>query len=338
MNKIICIVGPTASGKTKLAVELAKSAQGGPASGWNGSEIISADSRQVYKGLDIGTGKDLNEYGKVKYHLIDICEPEKKFTLFDWLKLARKKIKELHQKNILPIIAGGTGLYVQALVEGFQLAPANFKVQNSTFKSISNDKISKCKSNQYTRKALEKKSLQQLRKIYDRLLTTDNKLDLNNPHRLIRAIEKAQRGLEPTKSKPNFEILQIGITLPRAKLYEKIDRRVDERFAKEKMLEEVAGLLNRGVSIDWLTKLGLEYRIISTYLLDNFKFQSPNFKSISNDKVKNMTEYKQMAQELKNKSHAYARRQLTWFGRFPEIKWVKNSRETELLVRNFLKD
>jgi tRNA dimethylallyltransferase len=331
-KKIICIVGPTASGKTKLAVELAKKF---------GGEIISADSRQVYKGLDIGAGKDLSEYGKVPYHLIDICEPEEKFTLFNWLKEAREKIDALHSQNILPIVVGGTGLYTQALVEGFQLAPANFKLQNPNFKSISNDKCPNFKTKIYTRKELEKKSLKQLREIYNRLPATDNKLDLNNPHRLIRAIEKAQTNILPTKKKPNFEALQIGIKMPREKLYERIDKRVDQRFEKEGMLEEVADLIDREVDINWLTKLGLEYRIVGIYVmsqrlgLKNLKIK----KLIENSKFKidNFNSFESMATLLKYKSHAFSRRQLTWYRRFPAIVWVTSEKEAFAAVDNYLK-
>ncbi len=128
MKKIICVVGPTASGKTGLAVYLAKKFNG---------EIISADSRQVYRGLDIGTGKDLAEYDDIKYHLIDICKPEEDFNLFAWLELAQKTVKEILDRGKLPIIAGGTGLYVQAFIEGFILTQnVKRKTKNHNVKLI----------------------------------------------------------------------------------------------------------------------------------------------------------------------------------------------------------
>lgn len=336
-KKIICIVGPTASGKTKLAVELAKkiSAQGGPAYGWNGAEIISADSRQVYKGLDVGTGKDLKEYGKIKYYLINICEPEQRFTMFNWLKLARNKIKEIHERGKVPIVVGGTGLYVQALVEGFELSQ-KLKINPPAGGQNDNIKIKK-----YSRLELEKKSPKQLRTIYTKLPAPNIKLDIDNPRRLIRAIEKYQSELVPTKVKPDFETLQIGIDLPRKKLYENIDRRVDERFQKQKMLEEVEGLLDSGVDINWLTGLGLEYRIISDYINKILNIKNQNDKEkIKNlyQKVKNKKEFRVMEQKLKYKTHAFARRQLTWFRRFPEIKWIKNQKQAERLVKKFLEN
>lgn len=322
-RKIICIVGPTASGKTALGVKLAKkfSAKGGPAPGWNGAEIISADSRQVYKGLDIGTNKDLGEYNGVKHHLIDVCEQGEEFSVFDWLELAKIAIEDIFKRGKIPIVVGGTGLYIQALVEGFeqQVKCRKYKVT----------------SNKYTRQELDRKSLEELQEIYGKLPTTNDKLDLQNPRRLIREIERIQEGTCVSRQKPDFEVLQIGITLPRGILYEKIDRRVDSRF-KDGMLEEVGGLLNDGVNEKWLLDLGLEYKIIGNFLINNFQFSIFNLKSIFNDSIFKTKEFREMAQELKWKTHAYARRQLTWFHRFEEIKWVKINKEAEKLVAEFL--
>lgn len=295
-RKLIVIVGPTASGKTSLGVFLAKKFNG---------EIVSADSRQVYRGLDLGTGKDLKDYDGIKYHLIDICNPEDKFTLFDWLKLAREAINDIYKRGKLPIIVGGTGLYIQALVEGFEI--------KNTAKATNAKK--------YSRKCLNSKSIGELQNILADLAKEKlEKIDKNNPRRLIRAIEIAQEGDEPTKKKPNFEALQIGINLKREELYKKIDKRVDERF-RQGMLEEVQGLVGSGINKKWLLSLGLEYKIIGNYVL-------------SEDKDKNS--FEKMKQELKYKIHQYARRQLIWFRRFPEIKWVQSKEEAEKLAREFL--
>lgn len=295
-RKLIVIVGPTASGKTSLGVFLAKKFNG---------EIVSADSRQVYRGLDLGTGKDLKDYDGIKYHLIDICNPEDKFTLFDWLKLAREAINDIYKRGKLPIIVGGTGLYVQALVEGFEI--------KNTAKATNAKK--------YSRKCLNSKSIGELQNILADLAKEKlEKIDKNNPRRLIRAIEIAQEGDEPTKKKPNFEALQIGINLKREELYKKIDKRVDERF-RQGMLEEVQGLVSGGINKKWLLSLGLEYKIIGNYVL-------------SEDKDKNS--FEKIKQELKYKIHQYARRQLIWFRRFPEIKWVQSKEEAEKLAREFL--
>jgi len=292
-RKIICIIGPTASGKTGWGVSVARKFNG---------EIISADSRQVYRGLDIGTGKDLEDYRDVKYHLIDICEPGVYFTVFDWLERAREVIEDIFTRGKTPIIVGGTGLYVQALIEGFEL---KFESQKSKVK-------------RYRREELESKSLEELQKIIFKLKIVNSKLDMNNPHRIIRAIEKVQSGEIANKKKPDFQALQIAIDLPRDVLYDRIDQRVEERF-EQGMLEEVKSLIASGVDKKWLLGLGLEYRIIGRYVLGE--------SSQSFDKMK---------QELKYKIHAFARRQLTWFRRFPEIVWCNDLKSAEEEIKNFL--
>jgi tRNA dimethylallyltransferase len=319
MKKIICVVGPTASGKTGLAVKLAKKSNG---------EIVSADSRQVYRGLDIGTGKDLGEYSNIKHHLIDICDPEEDFSLFTWLERAKLTVEDILNRGKLPIIVGGTGLYVQAFVEGFEQEneKLNIKSQND------NVKIKK-----FSRQQLENKTLTQLQKILQNIdENVFKKIDQKNPHRLIRAIERAQEGIIISKNPPDYEFLQLGISLPRETLYKKIDQRVDSRF-EEGMLEEVAKLLQSGVNPQWLVKLGLEYRIISNFLANNSKFKVLNFNLMSNDQILKSNEFKEMAQELKYKIHAYARRQLIWFRRFPEIKWIDNEFEAKKIIKDFLK-
>lgn len=248
-TKIICIVGATGSGKTSLAVFLAKRFNG---------EIISADSRQVYKGLDIGTNKDLLDYGQIKYHLIDIIEPGEKFTVFDWKNKAEQAIKDILSKGKLPIVAGGTGLYVQALVEGFQQQNQKSKVKSQNYKS--NVKI-------FSREELDQKTLEELRGIYSNFQTLDSKIDINNPRRLIRAIEKAQEGIVETKLSPDFDTLQIGISLPRPLLYEKIDKNVEKWFECG-FFKEVRGLIDSGVDTAWLKSIGLNYRLASEFIIN----------------------------------------------------------------------
>jgi tRNA dimethylallyltransferase len=313
-RKIIVIVGPTASGKTGIGVRLAKELNG---------EIISADSRQVYRGLDLGTGKDLAEYNGTKYHLIDICEPGVRITLFDYLPLARKAIEDIFSRGKVPIIVGGTGLYVQALTEGFQLKlnqNANLKNQNDNSK----------------RKMLEQLSAQELQKILKKIDPESfEKIDIKNPHRLIRAIERAQEGNIPTKRKPNFEVLQIGINWPREQLYSRIDMRVEERF-KQGMLEEIEGLLKEGVCSEWLIGLGLEYREITNYIIQTSKFKPQN----DNLELKNIEQeisYGKMKDQLKLRIRQFSRRQMTWFKRFPEIVWENDYSNISKIVKDFLK-
>lgn len=305
-RKIICVVGPTASGKTKLAVDLAKRFSG---------EIISADSRQIFRGLNIGTGKDLQEYDNIAYHLIDIKDPEEEFTLFDFLELARKKIEDIFERGKLPIIVGGTGLYVQALVEGFSMKDISSKMQDTN-----NTQIQK---KQYSREYLEKLSKDQLQ---EALIDLDEEafltIDLANPYRMIRAIEKAQSGEKITKEKPDFEVFQIGINLSRQDLHEKINRRVEEWF-KEGFFEEVAGLLKGGVSLEWLNRIGLEYKILANYIFDNHKHS---------DEVV----FEEMKRQMKTAIRQYARRQITWFNRFPEIVWINSASEAEKVAEDYL--
>lgn len=314
---MVFILGPTGSGKTSLAVKLAKKFDG---------EIISADSRQVYKGLDIGSGKDLSEYDGVKYHLIDICIPEEKFTLFDWLEQAKTKIEEIFSAGKLPIVVGGTGLYAKALAEGFRISDSS-KLRT---------KSSGVASQHYSRDILNKMTLEKLQKLIKKLKIDSEKLDIQNPRRLIRAIEKTQEGISTTKQKPNFESLILAIDLPREELYSRIDKRVDVRFAKQRMLEEVVGLLSSGVSHQWLESLGLEYRIISDYLTQNFQVPISKFQSNHKSQVLNSKEFKEMAQELKWKTHGYARRQLTWLRKQQDLILIKSSSDAIKRITTWL--
>lgn len=300
-RKIVVVVGGTASGKTRLGVILAKKFNG---------EIVSADSRQVYRGLDIGTGKDLKEYDNIIHHLIDVCDPEQKFTMFDWLELAKKSIESIFEKGKAPIVVGGTGLYVQALIEGFLLEKTN---------------NSKLITNNYGRGTLDSKTKEELRVILKEFDSVAyEKIDTNNLRRLIRAIERAQSGERATKIKPNFEAIQIGVNTPREELYQKIDQRVDQWFA-DGIMGEVNDLISKGVDPNWLKSIGLEYRIIAQYLQDKPQDVRPS--GAHEGLIK---------QEIKNKNHGYARRQMTWFRRFPEINWISNNREAEKLVEKFL--
>ncbi len=329
-RKIIAIVGPTASGKTAIGVKLAKEFNG---------EIISADSRQVFRGLDIGTGKDLAEYHGVKYHMIDIKDPGEKFSLFDYLPLARAAISDIFSREKVPIIVGGTGLYVQGLVEGFKLSRKS-PVSPSVCQG------GKVESGKYTREELEKLTIEELnnllieldKKVYDELA------DKKNPHRLIRAIERSQEGIVTTKEKPDFDVLQIGLFWPKEILDKRIDKRVDDRF-EQGMLEEVNGLLNTGVDPEWLMSLGLEYRVITNYVLSNLLEESSEQserealrpRSFDDQNYRNSKQYIEMVSLLKTKSHQYAKRQITWFKRFPEIVWENDYEKIRGSVSDYLK-
>ena len=348
-RKIIAIVGPTASGKTAIGVKLAKEFNG---------EIVSADSRQIFRGLDLGTGKDLSEYNGVKYHLIDICDPEDEFNLFKYLELARLVIEDIFSRGKVPIIVGGTGLYVQALVEGFELKPMDVistpqlclraeKSSNKRSLHVGRDDTGGRGNNERGREQLNNLTIEQLQRILKDLKeqSFEKLVDKQNPHRLIRAIERAQSGEEMIKIKPDFEVLQIGLEWPREILNERIDRRVDERF-KQGMLSEAEGLVEAGIDINWLVGLGLEYRIIGLYLLIQnlkFKIQNDNEKLKINKlivncklKIENFESFNAMKQTLKVRSHQYAKRQMTWFKRFSEIVWEIDYEKIAQLVKSFL--
>jgi tRNA dimethylallyltransferase len=172
-------------------------------------------------------------------------------------------------------------------------------------------------------------------------------MDRKNKHRLIRAIELAQEGLKPTKVKPDFEVLQVGIDIPRKKLHERIDRRVDERF-EQGMLEEVVGLIKSGVNPEWLIGLGLEYREITNFIIQKSKFRYQNYSGLSEagphphslpltkGELEGV-EFQEMSQKLKWRIHQFARRQMTWFRRFPEIEWLSDYNEIKRFVKIFLK-
>ena len=355
-RQVIAIVGPTASGKTAVGIKLAKKFNG---------EIVSADSRQVFRGLDIGTAKEgvptqkwmanipNGEYtNNIKYlrkylryidsipqWLIDIAEPcttkgyrAGDFNLFKYTKLARLAIEDIFNRGKTPIIVGGTGLYVQALVEGFRLEQNNeLRIMNHGF---------------YSRQQLEHIPVEKLQEILKEIDAEifEKLSDKKNPHRLIRAIERVREEVTMAKEKPDFEVLQIGLEWPREILNQRIDKRVDDRF-EQGMLGEVVNLIDSGVDSDWLLKLGLEYRIIGNFVISKSlpevatslqagEFLNPN--KISNSKIQSTREYQKMAEELKTKSHQYAKRQMTWWRRFPEIVWLINYRDIEKKVGKFL--
>ncbi len=288
-KKLIVILGATASGKTKLAVRLAHELNG---------EIISADSRQVYKGLDIGTGKDLKEYiidGRIiPYHLIDVTDPEKEFNLFEFQSGFYEIYSDLIQRNVLPVVVGGTGLYLESIILNYHLPPAP--------------------PDQELRKNLQTRSVEELQK-YLLALKADmhNKTDLENKERLIRAIEieraRESQSAEPLQ-KPQVKAAVFGIHWERAVLRKRITARLRQRL-EEGMLEEVEALHMAGLSWAKLESFGLEYRYIAQYLQGQIT-------------------YKEMYEQLNTRIHQFAKRQDTWFRRMERkgiaIDWISGRR------------
>ena len=272
MKKLITILGPTASGKTPVAAHLAKEI---------GGEIISADSRQVYRRMDIGTGKDLDDYLDVPYHLIDICAPGTKYNLFQYQQDFFDAYQDIQRRGVTPILCGGTGLYIEAVLKGYKLSPVP--------------------QNQALRDSLEGKSLAELTQMLEALKAKTgsnmhNKTDVDSCQRAIRAIEIETYNLEnpvPRRELPPVDSLIIGIDIDREHRREKITRRLKARL-EEGMVEEVKGLLDEGIPAEDLIYYGLEYKFVTEYLVGK-------------------TTYDEMFQRLEIAIHQFAKRQMTWF-------------------------
>jgi len=287
--KVLVVLGTTSAGKTSLAVKLAAEL---------GGEIISADSRQVYKGMDIGTGKDLGEYRvkgkKIKYHLIDIANPKQEFNLAKYQKLAFKAIKDVLARKKLPIIVGGSGLYLQAIVDNFQLPSSKPDLKK--------------------RAELEKLSLaellKRLQKLKPEFAARLNNSDSHNQRRLIRYLEiieiNAPEKIISVQSA--YDFLLLGLNLPDDILKEKIITRLNDRL-EEGLVDEVKNLHKDGVSWERLLSFGLEYKFVSQYLKDEL-------------------DYEVMVEKLSTALYRFAKRQKTWFRRWEKqgrkINWIED--------------
>lgn len=309
-EKILVIVGQTASGKSDLALRLAKLAQGKPFKnkGVLGAEIISADSRQVYRGMDIGTGKVSKKEQKIiPHHLIDVASPKKQFTADDFKKSGQKAIEEIMAKNKIPIIVGGTGFYIDVLIGRISVAevPPNKKL----------------------RLKIEKQSTEQLLKKLQKLDPERARtIDSKNKRRLIRALEIVlATGKQAAKPILNVKYKVLWLGLKPKDLEKRIELRLNKRL-KQGMIREVEGLREQGVSWKRLDDLGLEYRWTSRWLKNN---PQP---AIDNSQFKKSEEYLNLLRDIIK----YSKRQTTWFKRNKEIHWVKNLKEAEKLTQSFL--
>lgn len=304
MQKLIVILGPTASGKSDLAVALALWLNSGQAKkfGVTGAEIISADSRQVYKGLDIGTGKITKKEMKgVKHYLLDVCSPKYRFTVSDFVKLTNSLIGKIVIKNKIPVICGGTGFYIDALLGDKQIpeVPPNPKI----------------------RKRLEKKSAEELFKILQKLdPERAAAIDSHNPRRLVRAIEICHalggvpkfgyKNSEPGDRK--YDVIKIGIKVEEKKLKKMINKRIEKWF-KKGLIKEVQNLHKKGLSWKRMGEIGLEYKIVANYLQ---KKTRPPFAEAPQNKA-------EMMEKMQKETWKYAKRQMTWFKKDKNILWFK---------------
>ncbi len=269
---VLAIVGPTASGKTRRAVDAARAL---------GGEIISADSRQVYRGMDIGTGKDLADYGSdVRYHLIDVAPAGHKYNLYEYLRDSRTALADIRSRQRQPIICGGTGLYVESLLKGTLLPEVP--------------------ENKALRESLRGKELPELAAILAQTKTLHNTTDIDTCQRAIRAIEIERYYLDHpdeaalARNPQPVEAVIVGIDIPREERRRLISERMRRRFDSENMLSEVQGLLDSGIAPDDLIYYGLEYKFLTLHLLGQLS--------------RTDTEA-----QLETAIHQFAKRQMTWF-------------------------
>jgi tRNA dimethylallyltransferase len=294
-NKLIVILGPTASGKTDLSIKLAKE--------YNG-EVVSADSRQVYRGMDIGTAKPLDFRG-IPHWLLNIKNPNQPYTVAEFKKDAVKKIKEIQKRGKLPILAGGTGLYIKSVVENLD--------------------IPKVEADPLLRQKIEKEMQERgLDYVFQKLIKLDPEaayiVDPKNPRRVVRALEitlltKRPFSEQRKSGSPLFDVLEIGISVPNEKLKERINFRVDE-MVKDGLIKEVQKLIKKcGANQQAFDAIG--YREIIEFL---------------NDK----TTLERALETMKINTWHYAKRQMTWFKKDKKIHWISGQKETEKLVKNFI--
>lgn len=292
---LITILGPTASGKTPLAAALAYDLQ---------TEIISADSRQIYRGMDLGTGKDLADYTVngtvVPYHLIDIAEPGYKYNVFEFQRDFLVAYQAISEKGMCPILCGGTGMYIESVLKGYRLLPVP--------------------ENPELRASLSDKSLEELTRILSGYKKLHNSTDVDTVKRAIRAIEIEEYYRNaPIEERdfPSLKSLIIGLQIDRELRREKITRRLRQRL-DEGMVEEVKTLLQQGVSAESLIYYGLEYKYLTLY-------------------VTGQLSYEEMFEELETAIHQFAKRQMTWFRgmerRGMQIHWLEATLPTDEKVK-----
>lgn len=281
----IAIVGPTACGKTRRAVAVASRL---------GGEILSADSRQIYRGMTIGTGKDLEEYGDIPYHLIDICDAGEKYNLYKYLKEFRKAYDEVLSRSRVPVICGGSGMYVENAVKGILMPEVP--------------------ENKVLREFLQGKNLDELAEILSGYKTLHNTTDIDNCKRAVRAIEiqeyyrrhpEEARGIGNGESK-SLDCIVIGVDIPRNIRRERISARLRQRLDAG-MIDEVRSIIDGGVDADDLIYYGLEYKYVTLHVLGRIS-------------------YDEMFHDLEIAIHQFAKRQMTWFRgmetRGTKINWL----------------
>ena len=295
MNKLVVIAGPTASGKSRLGIDLALK--------YN-AEIVSADSRQVFRGLDIGSGKVTPEETKgVPHYLLDVAAPNDFFSVMDFQRLAYSAIDDIHSRGVKAFMVGGTGLYVNSVVDGYNLTGKQIdsKLRNEIAAKPLEELIS----------ILKEKNPEVL-----------GRLDLCNKRRIERAVERVYLGnTEEPVNLPRYETLVIGTNWPREVLYERIKKRLDMRLEEQNMIDEIVKLRENGATDEFLYGLGLEYRYILMYLRNEFE----SFEAF----------YEKLFMEIRH----LAKEQMTWFRKRKDMHWIDMTSdpfdEAVTLINNF---
>ena len=273
--RMIAVVGTNASGKSSLGIRLAAHF---------GGEVISADSRQVYRGLDLGSGKvTVEEMQGVPHHLLDVCEPGSFFSMADFQRLSYEAMDGILARGKTPFLVGGTGLYVDAVCDGYVLS--NIEPDLSY------------------RRELEKLTTEELYAMLMQVMP-ESTVDPKNRNRVMRVLEKIHDGdVRPDTKEPRYDVLRLGVTWDRETLCKRIDERLEMRM-QQGMLDEVQRLIDAGVTRDFLYRLGLEYRYLAQYLLGE------------------IPEKEVMLDELAKAIKRFAKRQMTWFRRDERIQWL----------------
>ncbi len=317
--QLLVILGPTAVGKSSLAVQIAEWIAQEKVGDYSGAEIISADSRQVYTGLDIGTGKiTTEEMNGITHHLLDVADPHERFTAIQWKTLAEKAITEITAKGRLAILCGGTGFYISTLIDdlGFPDVEADTEEQNK-LETMSVDEL-----------------FQELKKVDPARSST---IDPKNKRRLARAIIIARKlGSVPAikvPSEPPYETLQIGITTPdeklKGKIHARLIQRLDSGMAEEVKKLHLAPPDGIGLSYERMDELGLEYRFVSYFLVCHSR-ESGNPESLHKHTKLCLKTKDELIERLSSKIWQYAKRQMTWFKRDERIKWFDASQVKEI--------
>ncbi len=311
-QKIIVILGPTATGKSELAIKIAKKFKG---------EIISADSRQVYKGLDIGTEKMTKKVRKgVKHHMIDVVKPQKTYTVVQYQKAAKKILKQIFKKRKIPLIVGGSGFYIDALIYDYKLPKVSpqKKIRKKLFRKSTEELFQMLQGLDPKRAAnIDPYNRRRLIRALEIVLKTGSPVPSFNLRRFdLQKINRQSREVEPPNIESFYDVLKIGLKKSPKQLRQLINQRL-EKTLKKGLIKETKKLRQKGLSWKRLDELGLEYRLVSYYL-------------------RGLISYQQMIDQMQREIYRLAKRQIIWFKRDKKIRWITKPPKAHSLVKKFL--